>query len=119
MWYAGRHARPAVAEGFGWQRQHGTELQRLRRRRSRAILREAVPLAAEVLVACLDAPDPALRMRAAVAILNRAGLTEAGRLEVSEAAVEVGGRPVAPEDSMAVRRRHGLLTDWEHAVDEF
>ena len=58
---------------------------------ARAILRAAIPRAAEVLTEALEAEDPVLRLRAAAAILNRAGLTEAGRPKPFVAARDVGG----------------------------
>lgn len=58
---------------------------------AREILRAAIPAAARALVACLDAEDQALRLRAAAAILNRAGLTEADRLSSTYAHTWIGG----------------------------
>ena len=58
---------------------------------ARVALRAALPAAAETLVELLKSEDPNLRLRAAAAILNRCGLTEAKSVGVSWAEQRVGG----------------------------
>ena len=55
------------------------------------ILKDAIPKAAEVLASMLTAEDEKLRIRAAEAILNRAGITEADRRYHGYASQAVGG----------------------------
>lgn len=55
-------------------------------------LQDAVPKAAETLRECLDAEDERVRIRAAEAILDRAGLTKAKmQSSATKAQVEIGG----------------------------
>lgn len=54
-------------------------------------LQAAVPEAAETLRSLLDAEDERVRIRAAEAILDRAGVTKASRVSSSTAARDVGG----------------------------
>jgi acyl-coenzyme A thioesterase PaaI-like protein len=62
---------------------------------ARLALREAIPAAAAVLVELLNdkEEDPRLRLRAAEAILNRAGIVEAGATSTHYAETQVGGKP--------------------------
>lgn len=55
------------------------------------ILGNAVPKAAEILVQMLTAKDEKLRLKAAAAILNRAGITEADRIYHGYANQVIGG----------------------------
>lgn len=59
--------------------------------RAREILRDAIPNAALALVACLEAKDLGLRLKAAAAILNRAGLSEAKAINTLYAHRSIGG----------------------------
>jgi len=52
---------------------------------AREALREAIPQAARALVESLASVDPRIKLRAAEAILNRAGITEAARNDLSAA----------------------------------
>ncbi|MDB9235761.1 hypothetical protein [Halorubrum ezzemoulense] len=54
-------------------------------------LQDAVPKAAETLADLLDAEDERVRIRAAEAILDRAGLTKAKGYSRTKAQVQVGG----------------------------
>lgn len=54
-------------------------------------LRKAIPRAAAALVECLESPDLRVRLRAAEAILNRAGLCEAKSPTPEAAKFDVGG----------------------------
>lgn len=58
---------------------------------ARGELQEAVPEAAETLRGLLDAEDERVRIRAAEAILDRAGVTKAKRNSTTAAGREVGG----------------------------
>ena len=58
---------------------------------ARGILRAAIPEAARALVACLNAENETTRLKAASAILNRAGLTEADRINSTYAHTWIGG----------------------------
>jgi hypothetical protein len=60
---------------------------------ARDLLRMAISKAAETLVKLLDAKDPKLQLRAAEAILSRAGITEADRMNRWDAERMVGGAP--------------------------
>lgn len=57
---------------------------------ARKVLRQAVTKAAATLVKLLDAEDPKLQLKAAEAILSRAGITEADRMSHNEAESTVG-----------------------------
>lgn len=65
---------------------------------ARLKLRQALTRAAAVLVEMLDAKDDRIRLRVAEAILNRAGVTQAGAQATWIAEKEVGGEApyVAP-----------------------
>ena len=54
-------------------------------------LQESVPKAAETLSDLLDAEDERVQIRAAEAILDRAGLTKAKAYGTKSAQVEIGG----------------------------
>jgi len=54
-------------------------------------LQDAVPEAAETLRDLLDAEDERVQIRAAEAILDRAGLTKADSYSTKEAQVQIGG----------------------------
>jgi hypothetical protein len=54
-------------------------------------LQAAVPEAAKTLTTLLDADDERVQIRAAEAILDRAGLTEAATQSPKEAQVQIGG----------------------------
>jgi hypothetical protein len=54
-------------------------------------IQDAVPEAAEKLRELLDAEDERIQIRAAEAILARAGLSKASKTQVSTAKEEVGG----------------------------
>ena len=54
-------------------------------------LQAAVPKAAETLRDLLDAEDERVQIRAAEAILDRAGLTKADSYSTKEAQVQIGG----------------------------
>jgi len=54
-------------------------------------LQKAIPKAAETLTDLLDAEDERVQIRAAEAILDRAGLTKAKGYPRTEAQVQVGG----------------------------
>lgn len=54
-------------------------------------LQEAVPKAAETLRDLLDAEDERVQIRAAEAVLDRAGLTKAESYGRTQAQVEIGG----------------------------
>lgn len=54
-------------------------------------LQEAIPKAAATLTDLLDADDERVQIRAAEAILDRAGLTKAKRVTATSAAKDVGG----------------------------
>lgn len=58
---------------------------------ARDALQESVPKAAETLGDLLDADDERVRIRAAEAILDRAGLTKAKSYSTKEAQVHIGG----------------------------
>ena len=60
--------------------------------KARETLRDAVPEAAEVLVQSLRDKDGKVSYRAALEILNRAGVTPAGSVSLSVAERMVGGR---------------------------
>lgn len=55
-------------------------------------LQEAVPEAAETLRGLLDAEDERIQIRAAEAILDRAGVTKASSITATAAEKEVGGK---------------------------
>lgn len=55
-------------------------------------LQEAIPKAAETLTDLLDAEDERVRIRAAEAILDRAGVVKAKRVTSTAAARNVGGK---------------------------
>lgn len=54
-------------------------------------LQESVPKAARTLRGLLDAEDERIQIRAAEAILDRAGLTKAKSYGTTQAQVEIGG----------------------------
>ena len=54
-------------------------------------LQRAIPKAAETLTDLLDAEDERVRIRAAEAILDRAGLTKADKYGTVDAQVQIGG----------------------------
>lgn len=54
-------------------------------------LQEAVPKAAETLRDLLDAEDERVQIRAAEAVLDRAGLTKADKYSYTKAQVQIGG----------------------------
>lgn len=54
-------------------------------------LQDAVPKAAAALTDLLDAEDERVQIRAAEAILDRAGLTEADSYSTKQAQVQIGG----------------------------
>jgi hypothetical protein len=54
-------------------------------------LQDAVPKAAEALTDLLDAEDETVQIRAAEAILDRAGLTTAESYSTKQAQVHIGG----------------------------
>lgn len=54
-------------------------------------LQEAIPKAAETLRELLDAEDERVQIRAAEAILDRAGLTKAKMWSTKDAQVQIGG----------------------------
>jgi hypothetical protein len=54
-------------------------------------LQDAIPKAAETLADLLDAEDERVRIRAAEAILDRAGLTKAKGYSRTKAQVQIGG----------------------------
>jgi hypothetical protein len=54
-------------------------------------LQDAVPKAAETLTDLLDADDERVQIRAAEAILDRAGLTKADKYSTKQAQVQIGG----------------------------
>lgn len=58
---------------------------------AQAKLRAAIPRAADALVECLGSIDSRVRLRAAEAILNRAGLAPAQSPSVAAAQIHVGG----------------------------
>jgi len=58
---------------------------------ARDALQGAVPKAAETLSDLLDAEDERVQIRAAEAILDRAGLTKAKSYGTKEAQVQIGG----------------------------
>ena len=60
--------------------------------KARDTLRDAVPEAAEVLVQSLRDQDGKVSYRAALEILNRAGITTAGSTSIEDAERQVGGR---------------------------
>ncbi len=78
-------------------------------------LQGAVPKAAETLSDLLDAEDERVRIRAAEAILDRAGLTKAQSYGTKEAQVEIGGG----EYSGAGINRTAPLEDPEATDDVF
>jgi len=59
---------------------------------AREELKEAVPEAAETLRGLLDAEDERVQIRAAEAILDRAGVVKANRVTATSAEKEVGGK---------------------------
>lgn len=59
---------------------------------ARAELQKAVPKAASTLMELLDAEDERIQIRAAEAILDRAGVTKAKRVTSTAAERDVGGR---------------------------
>ena len=61
-------------------------------------LQAAVPEAAETLRELLDADDERVQIRAAEAILDRAGITKGKRVSATSAAKDVGGEPPVFED---------------------
>ena len=54
-------------------------------------LQQAIPQAAATLTELLDAEDERVQIRAAEAILDRAGLTKADKYGTTEAQVQIGG----------------------------
>lgn len=58
---------------------------------ARTELRDAVPEAAETMRELLDAEDERVRLRAAEAILDRAGITKAKASTITVAKRDVGG----------------------------
>lgn len=58
---------------------------------ARDALQEAIPKAAETLTDLLDAEDERVQIRAAEAILDRAGLTKAQSYSTIKAQVHIGG----------------------------
>lgn len=67
------------------------------------ILKAAIPQAADVLVKMLAAQDERLRIRAAEAILNRVGLTEADRVSSGYARRVIGGDSPGPYGPASMR----------------
>ena len=63
----------------------------------------AIPEAAAALVGLLKDADPRVRLRAAEAILNRAGITEAAACLVGRAERTVGGQAPTESDRMLAR----------------
>jgi hypothetical protein len=68
--------------------------------RARDELQEAVPDAAKKLRDLLDADDERIQIRAAEAILDRAGITKAKANSVRTAQREVGGGDTKDEDDL-------------------
>jgi hypothetical protein len=66
--------------------------------RARETLRASLPEAAEVLVKALRDKDGRVSYRAALEILNRAGITTAGTTEIAIAERKVGGRKATVEE---------------------
>jgi len=58
---------------------------------ARAELQESVPKAAQTLTDLLEAEDERVQMRAAEAILDRAGITKASKITATSAEKDVGG----------------------------
>lgn len=65
---------------------------------ARAELQAAVPEAAETLRELLEAKDERVQIRAAEAILDRAGITKGKRVTATSAAKNVGGEPSTFDD---------------------
>ena len=65
---------------------------------AREILPSAITKAAEALVSCLEAEDPTFRLRAAAAILNRAGIAGACHPPYRAATRSVGGEKDRSEE---------------------
>ena len=63
-------------------------------------LQSAVPEAAKTLRALLDADDERVQIRAAEAILDRAGITKGKRVSATSAAIDVGGESAAFDDAL-------------------
>ncbi len=63
-------------------------------------LQEAVPEAAATLRELLGAEDERVQIRAAEAILDRAGVTKGKRITATAAAKDVGGEPSTFEDPL-------------------
>lgn len=68
---------------------------------ARECVRAAIPRAAAVLTKLLHSEDDRIRLRAAEAILNRSGITEAGAAAVNNAEEYVGGGTTPPEPDPA------------------
>jgi hypothetical protein len=54
-------------------------------------LQDSIPKAAETLTDLLDAEDERVQIRAAEAILDRAGLTKADKYSTTKAQLQIGG----------------------------
>lgn len=67
---------------------------------ARAELQAAVPEAAKALRELLEADDERVQIRAAEAILDRAGITKGKRVSATLAAKDVGGEPSTFDDSI-------------------
>lgn len=61
-------------------------------------LQAAIPEAAETLRELLEADDERVQIRAAEAILDRAGVTKGKRVSATSAAKDVGGEPSTFDD---------------------
>jgi len=68
--------------------------------RARDELQDAVPKAAETLTDLLDADDERVQIRAAEAILDRAGLSKAKAISYRTAQREVGGGDTQDDDGL-------------------
>jgi len=68
--------------------------------RARDELQDAVPKAAETLTDLLDADDERVQIRAAEAILDRAGLSKAKAISYRTAQREIGGGDTQDDDSL-------------------
>jgi hypothetical protein len=68
--------------------------------KARDELQEAVPKAAETLTDLLDADDERVQIRAAEAILDRAGLSKAKAISSRTAQREIGGGSTKEDDPL-------------------
>lgn len=78
-------------------------------------LQDSVPKAAETLADLLDAEDERVQIRAAEAILDRAGLTKSDKWSNRKAQVQIGGGE-RPEEGIG---RTDPLEDPEDIADRF